>query len=91
MPLIRFNKIYIDAHDIWLKADNYKITDDKYILYNQQDRQKKSCSNKERNVVFYISRIITSKNFSNYISKASNEFCEIDRSGICFKKSINKI
>lgn len=90
MPLIGFNKIYIEQGDAWKKVVNFNITDDKFILYNQKPKLKKNCSNKECKVDFHISRILTSGNFSDYTSKVSNEFCEIDGAGICFKRSLNK-
>ena len=90
MPFIGFNKIYKDVNDLWVKVDKFEITDNEYILYDQKYQTNKKCSNKKCKVNFYISRVNTSGSFSDYISKVSNEFCEIDGSGICFKRSINK-
>ena len=90
MPLIVFNKIYIKKDNLWIKVNKFEITDNKYILYDQEFLEKKRCSNKKCKVNFHISRILTSGKFSNYNIKVSNEFCEIDGSGICFKRDINK-
>ena len=90
MPIIGFNKIYADVNDLWVKVDKFAITDKEYILYDRKYQQNKKCSNKKCRVNLYILREKTSRSFSDYISKVSNEFCEIDGSGICFKRSLNK-
>ena len=90
MPLMGFNRIYNDVDDLWVKVDKFEITEKEYILYDQKYRQNKKCSNKKCKANIYISIANTSGDFSDYISKVSNEFCEIDGSGICFKRSLNK-
>ena len=90
MPFIGFNKIYTDVDDLWVMVDKFEITDNEYILYDQKYQQNQKCSNKKCRVNFYISRVKTSGNFSDYISVVSNEFCKIDGSGMCFKRSLKK-
>ena len=89
MPLIGFDKIYNKKDSLWLQINKFKIDDNEYILYNQ-NLDKKKCYNSKCKINLHISRIPTSGRFSNYKSIVSNEFCEIDASGMCFKRKVSK-
>ena len=89
MPIIGFDKIYIKRKNAWNKLSSVKVLEKEFVIYNLNPIEKK-CFNKNCTVNFYISRIYSSGNFSNYYSKVSNDKCQLDGSKICFKRGIGK-
>ena len=89
LPIIGFDKIYIKTNTGWNKLASFEITNEDIIIYDL-DLFKKKCSNQLCTVNMFISKRILNSNFLDYYSVASNDKCEIDGSGICYKRPLGK-
>ena len=88
-PLVGFDKGYVREKNKWIKVENVKFLEKKYVLYALKPNQKK-CFNKNCLVDIKITKGINNSKFFDYQSVVSNDFCQIDGSNKCFKRDKGK-
>ena len=84
-PIIGFKKAFINDNKKWNKIKKFEIDESKLIFYNIKPHTKK-CDNNKCQINFTMSGISPNKNYTNYKSIVSNNYCEIDASNKCFKR-----
>ena len=88
-PLVGFDKGYVKEKNKWIRLENVKFLEKKYVLYALKTNQKK-CFNKNCRVNIEITKGINNSKFFDYQSVVSNDFCQIDGSNKCYKRSKGK-
>ena len=88
-PLVGFDRAYVREKNKWIKVENVKFLEKKYVLYALKTNQKK-CFNKNCRVDIQITKGINNSKFFDYQSVVSNDFCQIDGSNKCFKRDKGK-
>ena len=88
-PLVGFDRAYVREKNKWIKVENVKFLEKKYVLYALKTNQKK-CFNKNCRVDIKITKGINNSKFFDYQSVVSNDFCQIDGSNKCFKRDKGK-
>ena len=88
-PLVGFDRAYLREKNKWIKVENVKLLEKKYVLYALKTNQKK-CFNKNCRVDIKITKGINNSNFFDYQILVSNDFCQIDGSNKCFKRKKGK-
>ncbi len=86
-PIVGFSKAYIIKENKWSKIKEFEITDSSYILKNIFPDQSK-CNNNKCRVNFELEKNSEEKNYLNYKSIVSNEFCNIDGGNNYYKRKI---
>ena len=89
-PLVGFDRGYVREKNKWIKVENVKFLEKKYVLYALKTNLKK-CFNKNCRIDIKITKGINDSNFFDYQSVVSNDFCQIDGSNQCFKREKGKI
>ena len=88
-PLVRFDRGYVREKNQWIKVENIKYLEKKYVLYALKTNQKK-CFNKNYRVDIKITKVNNNSEFFDYQIVAGNDFCQIDGSSKCFKRNKDK-
>ena len=88
-PLVGFDRGYVREKNKWIKVENVKFLEKKYVLYALKTNLKK-CFNKNCRIDIKITKGINDSNFFDYQSVVSNDFCQIDGSNQCFKREKGK-
>ena len=88
-PLVGFDRGYVREKNKWIKVENIKFLEKKYVLYSLKTNQKK-CFNQNCRVDIKITKGIHNAKFFDYQSVVSNDFCQIDGSNKCFKRDKGK-
>ena len=88
-PIVGFSKAYIIKENKWSKIKEFEITDSSYILMNIFPNQSK-CNNNKCRVNFKLEKNSEEKSYLSYKSIVSNEFCDIDGGGNCYKRKMGK-
>ena len=88
-PLVGFDRAYVREKNKWIKVENIKFLEKKYVLFALKTNQKK-CFNKNCRVDIKITKGINNSKFFDYQSVVSNDFCQIDGSNKCFKRDKGK-
>ena len=88
-PLVGFDKGYVKEKNKWIRVENVKFLEKKYVLYALKTNQKK-CFNKSCRVNIKITKGVNNSKFFDYQSVVSNDFCQIDGSNQCFKSAKGK-
>ena len=88
-PLVGFDRGYVREKNRWIRLENVKFLEKKYVLYALKTNQKK-CFNKNCRVDIKITKGINNSRFLEYQSVVSNDFCQIDGSNKCYKRNKGK-
>ena len=88
-PLVGFDRAYVREKNKWIKVENVKFLEKKYVLYVLKTNQKK-CFNKNCRVDIKITKGINNSKFFDYQSVVSNDPCQTDGSNQCFKRDKGK-
>jgi len=76
LPMVGFDKFYIEDGEKWKKLKNFEVTEDFYLVKDATDRQEK-CSTNECKTNIYISKKLTGDSHLEYTIKAASENCKI--------------
>ena len=76
LPMVGFDKFYIEDNKKWKKLKNFENTDGFYLVKGVSDRQK-HCSSNNCKTNIYISKTLTGDNHLEYTIKAATENCKI--------------
>lgn len=88
-PVVGFKKAYMVKEGEWIKIKEFKVTDNNYILKNIYPNQSK-CNNDECRVNINMKKNHEESSYLSYKSIVSNEFCNLDGGGKCYKRKIGQ-